>query len=195
MPSGWCSTPRKSRVLERRFRIGAAGNAGNAGKPIDKRCRGIDRHLLIATRIVLAAAFAIGCKAPARDEPRDQPAAPHLPVPSGNASRDTLDLVNPGGFTATGDIDKDAIKRVVRDDHRNLQLCYERTLLEHPGLEGKLDVRFTIDIDGSVRGVTATGVHPDVERCITERFLKFKFPRPALGATVQVSYPFWFRPA
>ncbi len=99
-----------------------------------------------------------------------------------------------GEPTAAGEIDKTTVRKVVRQNLAKLQYCYEKTLLANPGIEGNVTVKFTIGIEGSVIDATATGVHPDVESCVVQQVRTFKFPRPTAG-TVEVSYPFAFKPA
>ncbi|HEU0037087.1 MAG TPA: AgmX/PglI C-terminal domain-containing protein [Kofleriaceae bacterium] len=103
-------------------------------------------------------------------------------------------LVEDGELQAMGNVDKLAVKRVVRENLDKLQYCYEKTLLANPGIAGSVIVKFTIAIEGSVSDVTATGVHPEVEACVVDKFRTFKFPRPQAG-TVEVTYPFTFKPA
>ncbi|MEO8700268.1 MAG: AgmX/PglI C-terminal domain-containing protein [Kofleriaceae bacterium] len=104
-------------------------------------------------------------------------------------------LVEPGDMSAMGNIDKDVVKTVVKQNIAKLQLCYEQTLLANPGIEGKVVVTFTIGIDGTVLDVAAVGIHPDVETCVAGKVRSFKFPKPDGGGKVEVSYPFSFRPA
>ena len=94
---------------------------------------------------------------------------------------------------SAGSIDKDIVRKVVKDNTTKLQYCYEKTLLASPGIEGKVLATFTIATDGSVEGVKAAGVHPDVEACVADAVKAFKFPPSA--AKVEVSYPFTFKPA
>jgi len=94
---------------------------------------------------------------------------------------------------AAGSIDKDVVRKVVKDNVTKLQYCYEKTLLANPGIEGKVTATFSIAGDGSVTEVKAAGVHPDVESCVADAVKAFKFP-PS-GGKVEVSYPFTFKPA
>jgi hypothetical protein len=99
-----------------------------------------------------------------------------------------------GDLTATADVDKDSVRKVVKANVSKLQLCYEQALLANPGIEGKIVVTFTIGIEGAVGDVSANGIHPDVETCVAEKFRTFKFPKPSVNK-VEVQYPFTFRPA
>jgi len=92
-----------------------------------------------------------------------------------------------------GAIGKDLVRKVVKDHVTKLQYCYEKTLLANPGIEGTVTAKFTIGTDGSVAEVKATGVHPDVETCVSDLVKTFQFPPSE--AKVEVSYPFTFKPA
>ena len=94
-------------------------------------------------------------------------------------------------FTAVGDIDKNTVKSTVKSNLVKLQTCYDRALLANPGIEGKVLATFKVAIDGTVREAKASGVHPDVESCVTDVIKTLRFPT---GTTeVAVSYPFTFR--
>ena len=151
--------------------------------------------MLPSVRFVGLVVLAFGCqkKSGSHEKVGDR-IAPEAPTTAKSPSDELGVLVAPGEFTAMGELDKDVVKRVIKDNLMKLQLCYEQTLLEHPGIEGKVVVSFTIGIEGSVSDVAATGIHADVERCVAERFRTFKFPKPSAGK-VEVSYPFSFRPA
>jgi hypothetical protein len=95
---------------------------------------------------------------------------------------------------ATGAVDKDGVRRTVRSNLAALQACYERTLLANPGIAGRVLVTFKIEIDGTPHDVSASGVHPEVETCVADKFRAFRFPRPSTGK-VEVQYPFTFRPS
>ncbi len=108
---------------------------------------------------------------------------------------------SPGRFTAritdgepqiSGSLDKNVIRRVVKAHMKQVEFCYEKLLLTHPGLEGKLVAKWTIDQDGSVANASASGVHPDLETCMVARIKMWKFPKVGGGA-ITISYPFLFK--
>jgi len=153
--------------------------------------------------VMLAVLIAIGCSK--KSAPRDlidDKSGSSVTLPgrgfdvtgNGDKGGEPTDLVTLGDMIATGAIDKDVVRRVVRDNLAKLQYCYEKILLANPGIEGRVLVTFTIAIEGSVSDVTATGIHPEVETCVAEKVRTFKFPRPDAGK-VEVSYPFTFKPA
>ena len=99
-----------------------------------------------------------------------------------------------GEISTVGAIDKGVVRKVVRDNFEALRYCYEATLLANPDIAGTVLAKFTIQIDGTVHDVTASGVHPDVETCIATKVRGFRFPKPD-GAKVEVAYPFTFKPS
>src|SRR5687768_3811351 len=108
-------------------------------------------------------------------------------------TRGVLEILDGQLEILAGAIDKDVVKKVVKENTQKLQYCYEKTLLANPGIEGKVITTFTIAAEGSVSDVKATGVHPEVETCVADTVKAFKFP-PS-GKKVDVSYPFAFKPA
>jgi hypothetical protein len=119
-----------------------------------------------------------------RDRERDADAGP---LTQGRLAVIDLD----GDFTAVGDIDKQTVKSTVKANMAKLRVCYEKTLLANPGIEGKCVCTFKVAIDGSVREAKASGVHPEVESCVADVVRSFKFPTST--AEVEVQYPFTFR--
>lgn len=99
----------------------------------------------------------------------------------------TLDL---GAPTVSGDIDREALKRVVRARYGLLRYCYRKALTKNPSLSGRVEVVFTIDKAGKVPDAKATGVDDELDRCIEGRFKTFVFPKAR--DTVQITYPIMF---
>jgi TonB family protein len=88
----------------------------------------------------------------------------------------------------------EVVSRVVRSKLPRIKSCYERELLDAPGLEGRVAVKFVIGPDGSVRGATVTaGIHRDVDACVRKIIESMTFPRPSGGGDVSVTYPFIFK--
>lgn len=101
----------------------------------------------------------------------------------------TLDL--DGDMQAVGAVDKDTVRKVVKENVTKLQTCYEQTLMANPNIAGTVTATFTVD-NGSITNIKAAGVHPDVEACVIKAVQLFKFPP---GGKVDVTYPFTFKPA
>lgn len=102
--------------------------------------------------------------------------------------------VTQGAPTVSGGLAAEVIKRVVRRNVNQVRYCYEKALVNNPGLAGKVTVKFVIDREGKVVSATAadnTVGDATVASCITNRFMSWTFPKPADGI-VTVTYPFTF---
>ncbi len=96
-----------------------------------------------------------------------------------------------------GALDKALVDAVIQRQRNQIRYCYQKALVRDPDLGGKVTVRFAIGADGKVSTATIRGSTlgaPEVESCITERFLRFQFPSPKGGGVVLVTYPFVFSP-
>jgi hypothetical protein len=114
--------------------------------------------------------------------------------PSGTDSRRSVSpTVRIGNAVATGDLDKNIIRRYIRRKLPRIKYCYEKQLLIHPGLEGTVVTQFVIDQDGTVAGSTASGVNTEVAACVADVITTIQFPKPKGGGVVKVRYPFAFR--
>ena len=92
-----------------------------------------------------------------------------------------------------GSLDKEVIRRTIRGHLGEVKACYERELLEHPELTGRVVVRFVIGGDGRVLTAeveSSTLGSPPAEQCIASQLATWLFPQPRGGGLVQVSYPF-----
>lgn len=99
-----------------------------------------------------------------------------------------------GNATATGDLDKNIIRRYIRQKLPRIKYCYEKELLVKPGLAGTVSSQFQISPQGSVLNSSASGVSDEVSSCVAEVIKTIQFPKPKGGGLVQVRYPFTFRP-
>jgi pSer/pThr/pTyr-binding forkhead associated (FHA) protein len=105
--------------------------------------------------------------------------------------------VSIGNAQATGDLDKNTIRRYVRQKLAQIEYCYQKQLLVKPTLAGTVNTQFTIDGNGRVIAAKAGGMgNGDVEGCVADVIRSIQFPKPTGGGIVNVtSYPFTFRPA
>jgi len=92
--------------------------------------------------------------------------------------------------------DIQAIIQARRDEAR---ACYDKGLKDHPGIEGDLDVKWTIDpqgnvTDASVDSSKSTIHEPSVGNCIVEVIKKVKFAPSKGGFETRAHYPFNFHP-
>jgi hypothetical protein len=93
-----------------------------------------------------------------------------------------------------GSLDRELIRRIVRHHQNELRYCYELALQRSPALQGRLMVRFVIDMQGNVVMSTpesSTANNPQLEACVTQAVRRWQFPRPQ-GSLVVVEYPFVF---
>ena len=104
---------------------------------------------------------------------------------------------------AAGDgvqVDAQALRATVTARLPQVTRCYERELKRRPGLEGRLEVRFTIGGDGTVlwSGVVQDSIGlPSLARCVATQFQSFRFRAIGLqpGQEVTVAYPLVFSKA
>ena len=98
-----------------------------------------------------------------------------------------------GDASATGDLDKNIIRRYIRRKLPQVRYCYEKRLLVKPKLAGRVDTQFVIDAAGNVTSASAKGMDPEVASCITAAIKSIQFPKPKGGGVVKVTYPFNFQ--
>ena len=94
-----------------------------------------------------------------------------------------------------GFIDSKAVTAVVRAHATEVQGCFNRALMEHSDLHGRLTVRASVDPNGHVLGVTPTAVMPGggrLQACVVEAFGHWTFPPPSGGVRGTVTYSFTF---
>lgn len=105
--------------------------------------------------------------------------------------------INVGGQEAdfTGSMDREAIRRVIREHLREIRNCYERELQRTPDLYGKVVITWDIVEGGRVSqaGVSRNEIgSAAVGECIAARLKTWKFPDPPKDQVGRVSYPFVF---
>ncbi len=103
-------------------------------------------------------------------------------------------LAGPGAEEASvqGSLDKEVIRRVIRQHIGEVKLCYEEQLKTNPSLAGRVMAHFTIGPDGKVTdsSIQETSLKsPACEKCIADAVRGWEFPKPR-GGKVVVSYPF-----
>ncbi len=101
--------------------------------------------------------------------------------------------ISSGNPVVEGSMDKELIRRVIHEHRNQVRYCYESELQRHPGLNGKVTVKFVIGAGGQVQksGVDSSSLgNAAVENCIVARVYQWQFPKPKGGGIVQVSYPF-----
>ncbi len=95
-----------------------------------------------------------------------------------------------------GSIDKDAIRRVIREHLREIRTCYERALQRQPDLYGKIVFSWIIAEKGRVQSAKVTSNelgNAEVANCIKSKLQTWTFPEPPPNTLAEVdSYPFVF---
>ena len=92
-----------------------------------------------------------------------------------------------------GGLDRDVIAAIVKRYLPQIQHCYEQQLVTNPKLKGKVTMAWTITGSGSVEKaeVAESSLGNDsAEKCMAQKILGWKFPKPRGGGTVGVKYPF-----
>lgn len=104
--------------------------------------------------------------------------------------------VRMGATQVNGRLPPEVIQRIVRQNFGRFRLCYENGLKRNPNLEGRVNVRFVIDRQGSVSTAANAGSDlPDsgVVACVIGAYQGLSFPQPE-GGIVTVVYPVIFAP-
>lgn len=104
--------------------------------------------------------------------------------------------ISAGSPIIQGSLDKEIIRRVIKQHIAQIRYCYEKELTRSPGLFGKVATQFTISANGNVQSADvaqSTLNNAEVERCITSKIRTWVFPKPKGGGVVIVKYPFMFK--
>jgi TonB family protein len=95
-----------------------------------------------------------------------------------------------------GCLDKEIVRRVIRQNLAGFRFCYESMLNRFPTLEGKVVVRFSISHSGRVTSsevAQSTAANRELERCVSSRTQLLQFPAQKWNGNVVVTYPFVFK--
>jgi hypothetical protein len=87
-----------------------------------------------------------------------------------------------------------AVHRVVLENRRAIQFCYESSANRRPDLRGTVQLHWRIDLSGRVQNARiarSTLRDPRAEGCMLRQLRRWSFPRPD-GGFVDVDYPFVF---
>lgn len=97
----------------------------------------------------------------------------------------------------TVEVGSDAGGSIVRERLRAVKDCYEEQLKKtDPTLSGTLVLHWTIEPNGTVGNAHVekdTVGNPALTDCILHHLRGWRFPAPANGDSVDVSFPFYFR--
>jgi outer membrane biosynthesis protein TonB len=91
------------------------------------------------------------------------------------------------------------IKTIVSARRDEARACYDKGLAAHPGIEGNLDIKWTIDPQGNVTDAALDSaksqiLEPSVANCVIDVIKKIKFAASAKGFETHAHYPFDFHP-
>ncbi|HVY39271.1 MAG TPA: AgmX/PglI C-terminal domain-containing protein [Polyangia bacterium] len=103
-----------------------------------------------------------------------------------------------GSASVRGSLDKEIIRRIVRQHLNEVRYCYVNALAAHPTLAGRVVVQFTIAPTGSVLAAvlsSSTLGNLAVESCVVGAVRRWEFPQPQGGGLASVTYPFQLSPA
>ncbi len=105
-----------------------------------------------------------------------------------------------GDTTVLGAIDRELVRKVIRDHADQVRYCYEQQLTLNPKLSGKVKIRWQINADGRASNTVVeqgdtTLQNDDVARCIMSRIVTWEFPKPKGGGIAIVTYPWMLRSA
>ncbi len=101
-----------------------------------------------------------------------------------------------GKTEVSGRLPPEVIQRIVRQNYGRFRMCYEQGLARNPNLEGRVQVRFVINREGTVANAQNGGSDlPDsaVTSCVISAYYGLSFPQPE-GGIVTVTYPIMFQP-
>lgn len=99
------------------------------------------------------------------------------------------------GARVKGSLSREEVSRVVNSHIHAIQACYERALMNNPGMSGRIVFDWVVTKSGRVKGVrvrSSTLGSAGVASCINKLIKRWKFPPPK-GGDVTITYPFLFR--
>ena len=104
----------------------------------------------------------------------------------------------PGHQSEPGRSQKD-IQTIIQSHRDEARACYDKGLASHPGIEGDLTIKWTVDPTGKVTdtGLDSTRssiLEQSVIDCISDVIKKIQFAPSKGGFETRASYPFNFHP-
>lgn len=101
-----------------------------------------------------------------------------------------------GTYSVKGELDKETVRRYIQTKMNQIRWCYQQEVQKNPDLAGQVKMQWVILPTGNTAGVKVAESSinsPEVERCVADRIMTWRFPSPKGGNAVQVWYPFIFR--
>lgn len=115
--------------------------------------------------------------------------------PPAGSSRDAGSGAVATSSEPVGDIDASQVARTMRAEVPEIRRCYEDELRANPRLSGRLEVGFTLSVDGRMTYAVASGPRGfrPVGHCILGHLRRLQWPA-ARGGSVDFRFPFTFTP-
>ena len=117
------------------------------------------------------------------------------PVAKPKLDSNIIPTVTLGNPEITGNLSKNSIQKVVKQNIAKVRKCYENELAINHELKGKLTIQWLIDEGGYVDRIgllETTFNNNHIENCIEDAIEYWRFPAPKGGESVHVAYPFEF---
>src|SRR4029079_8212408 len=94
---------------------------------------------------------------------------------------------------------REDIQTIIMARRDEARACYDKALKDHPGIEGDLTIKWTIDPQGAVTDIAVDTtksqiLEASVGTCIIEIIKKIKFAPSAKGFETKTNYPYNFHP-
>jgi hypothetical protein len=91
------------------------------------------------------------------------------------------------------------IQAIIVSHRDEARACYDAAIKTHPGVEGNLDIQWTIDPKGVVSDISVDTAHsdilePTVGNCVIAIIKKIHFNESVKGFETRTHYPFNFHP-
>ncbi|MCY4444643.1 MAG: AgmX/PglI C-terminal domain-containing protein [Proteobacteria bacterium] len=115
----------------------------------------------------------------------------------GGRSKVQINVSSDGAPGVSGGLNSGVVTKVIRANHNAIRHCYEKQLQRNPNARGRIKARFVIGANGRVVSVTKiqdTVGSSELIGCIFQKVRTWKFPKPAGGQKVTVTYPWAFNP-
>jgi len=101
----------------------------------------------------------------------------------------------PGEVTVMGHVDPAPFVAVIRKSNPEFRACYEAGLERNPDLTGRIAIAFVVGSNGAlIRAEIERSTLNDAatEACVLRSFRTLRFPAPAGGGVVKLTYPLQF---
>jgi hypothetical protein len=91
------------------------------------------------------------------------------------------------------------IQTIILTHRDEARACYDKSLKDHPGIEGNIDIKWTIDPKGEVSQIAVDEGKSDIHeasvgKCIMDLIQKIHFSVSGKGFETRAHYPFNFHP-